>query len=60
MPSNDFEALPIGSAAELRLSRALVTVIEQQQARYPGTIPDVVVRAYAPLKAHLQQPGAGS
>lgn len=50
--SSDFEVHAIGTAKELRLSRALCHAIESLQHQYPNTIPQAVLDAYQPLKRH--------
>lgn len=50
---SDFETHPIGTATEIRLSRALATQIEQVMQQYgPGILPHNVVNAYNKLYEH--------
>lgn len=55
MSSDNFEVHSAGTGTELRLSRALANSIEQLEAQFPRTVPEPILRAYAPLKAHYQK-----
>lgn len=49
---NDFEVHQIGTANELRLSRALAREIDQVLSQYGQVIPHSVLQAYYKLKEH--------
>lgn len=52
----DFETHDIGTANELRLSRALAAAIEQLMVQYgDGIIPDSIQRPYKQLKEHYNK-----
>jgi hypothetical protein len=48
----DFEVHPIGTAEEIRLSRALANEIEQITHQYGGVVPHNVILAYNKLLDH--------
>ena len=52
---NDFEVHAIGTAKELRLSRALAQSIAQIEQQYRGVVPDPVMRAYNELFKFYQE-----
>lgn len=52
--SSDFEVHDIGTATELRLSRALCNALEAAHAQQPSAVPEEVWKAYQPLRAHHQ------
>lgn len=52
---SDFEVHPIGTATELRLSRALANAIAQMEIQYPRVVPHDVLRAYHALHEHYMK-----
>lgn len=52
---NDFEVHPIGTAKELRLSRALARAIAQIDSQYKNVVPLSVMKAYDELFKYYQE-----
>lgn len=51
----DFEVHPIGTATEIKLSRALANEIEQITQQYGNVVPHSVLQKYYELRSYYQK-----